>query len=159
MPNHFVEHLTGTVAIMFSQVQLTVSGTLSFSSETVLNLASTAVAPCSLFSPSYPCAARSPGGLRTSATSRRRCATRERQQQRLCGCQREAQHWTAPSSAAQATRGRRVAVHSPGCAAALVVNRRAWSALSAAVEPVWSPHRGTTPLRQDRPRLAANRVQ
>ena len=31
----------------------------------------------------------------------------------LCGCQREAQRWTAPSSAAQATRGHRVAIHSP----------------------------------------------
>ena len=39
----------------------------------------------------------------------------------LCGCQREAQRWTAPSSAAQATRGHRVAIHSPVHAA---VSRR-----------------------------------
>ena len=63
-----------------------------------------------------------------------------------------------PPSAAQTTGARRVAVHSPECAAALVVNPRVWSALSAAVEPVRSPHRGQTPLRQDQLRLAAKRV-
>ena len=66
---------------------------------------------------------------------------------------------TTPPSAAQTTGARRVAFHSPERAAALVVNRRARSALSAAVEPVRSPHRGPTPLRQDRPRLAVKRLQ
>ena len=118
MPNHFVEHLMDTVAVNV-QIQLnSFSKPLSFSSELVLDLASTTVAPCSLFPP-YPCAARSPGGLRVSATSRGSCATCERWQQRLCGCQREAQRWTAPSSAAQATGGRRVATHSPVRAAIL----------------------------------------
>ena len=65
---------------------------------------------------------------------------------------------TTPPSAAQTTGARRVAFHSPERAAALVVNRRAWSALSAAVEPVRSPHRGQTPLRQGQLRLAAKRV-
>ena len=63
-----------------------------------------------------------------------------------------------PPSTAQTTGARRVAVHSPECAAALVVNRRARSALSAAVEPVRSPHREQTPLRQGQLRLAAKRV-
>ena len=72
----------------------------------------------------------------------------------LCSCLREAQRWTAPSSAAQATGGRRVATHSPVRAATLVVNRWARSALSAAVVPVRPPHRGPAPLRQDRPGLA-----
>ena len=65
---------------------------------------------------------------------------------------------TTPPSAAQTTGARRVAFHSPECAAALVVNPRARSALSAAVEPVRSPHRGQTPLRQDQLHLAAKRV-
>ena len=58
------------------------------------------------------------------------------------------------SGQAEGTGARRVAVHSPECAAALVVNPRARSALSAAVEPVRSPHRGPTPLRQDQLHLA-----
>ena len=66
---------------------------------------------------------------------------------------------TTPPSAAQTTGARRVAFHSPERAAALVVNRRARSALSAAVEPVRSPHRGPTPLRQDHLRLAVKRLQ
>jgi len=119
MPNHFVEHLQSTVTVKFRYSVNSFSKPLSFSSELVLDLASTTVAPCSLFPPSYPCAARSPGSLRASATSRRSAPPRERRQQRLCGCQREAQRWTAPSSAAQATRGHRVAIHSPVHAAVL----------------------------------------
>ena len=67
---------------------------------------------------------------------------------------RERRGATAPPSAAQATGAPRVVFHSPEHAAALGVNRRARSALSAAVEPVRPSHRGPTPLRQDQLRLA-----
>ena len=49
--------------------------------------------------------------------------------------------------------------HSQVRAATLVVNRWAWSALSATVVPVRPPHRGPAPLRQDRPGLAGERHQ
>ena len=64
---------------------------------------------------------------------------------------------TAPPSAAQTTGDRRVATHSPVRAATLVVNHWARRALSAADMPVRPPHRGPTPLRQDRPGLAGER--
>ena len=49
--------------------------------------------------------------------------------------------------------------HSLVRATTLVVNRWAQSALSAADMPVRPPHRGPTPLRQDRPSLAVERDQ
>ena len=79
------------------------------------------VAPCSLSPPSYPCAARSPGSLRASATSWWRCASPLATAAAPFAAAREAQRWTAPSSATKATRGHRVAIHSPVHAA---VHRR-----------------------------------
>ena len=76
----------------------------------------------------------------------------------LCGCQREARRWTAPSSAAQATRGHRVAIHSPVHAAVLrrelagaehaPCRRRARTAVPS----------GTGVLHQARPRFSGGTV-
>ena len=70
----------------------------------------------------------------------------------LCGCQREAQRWTAPSSAAQATRGHRVAIHSPVHAAILrrelvgaeraPCRRRARTAVPSRASALRKPDRG-----------------
>ena len=54
MPNHFVEHLMGTVAVNVQKFSKQFQWTLSFSSELVVDLDSAAVAPCSLSPPPYP---------------------------------------------------------------------------------------------------------
>ena len=70
----------------------------------------------------------------------------------LCGCQREAQRWTVPSSAAQATRGHRVAIHSPVHAAVrrrelvgaehALCRRRARTAIPSRASALRKPDRG-----------------
>ena len=94
---------------------------LSFSSELVLDLASTTVAPCSLFPPSYPC-----------RTITWRLAGVGDEQEEVChpvsdgssgfAAARERRSMDGAVQRRQATGGRRVATHSPVRVDTLVVN-------------------------------------
>ena len=80
---------------------------------------------------------------------------RDRRRRRLCGRQRETRRRRRHPAPPKPPELAAWPSTPPERAAALVVNRRARSTLSAAVEPVRSPHRGQTPLRQGQLRLAA----
>ena len=54
MPNHFVEHLEDIVNVKFRDSEIQFSDLLSFSSETVVDLDSAALAPCSPSPPPCP---------------------------------------------------------------------------------------------------------